>query len=129
MVNCVLLVCFTRKNRPLARSLYDFMRRAEEHLITGQITPGIIRPNIWACNQPAIPRTPLQGVRRHILPLAVMEVLQGAKEVGTPIGIHTFSVEHCNMRIEQGFQLCAMASEAQMMRQAAVAALKQLRRE
>lgn len=102
----------------------DAVKRAREILSVPGVDCGYIGPNDLAVSM-GLP--PDGSVSHPDHAAAVMEVLKAAKEVGKPIGIHTYSVEQCNMRLEQGFQLCAIGSEAQFMRQAALAALKQVR--
>lgn len=46
---------------------------------------------------------------------AIMHVRDTAKRVGVAPGIHTTGAAAVNMRIEQGFQFCAMASELKYM--------------
>jgi 4-hydroxy-2-oxoheptanedioate aldolase len=60
---------------------------------------------------------------------AIQEVLKAGKAVGTPVGLHCYSAEAVNTRIEQGFQFLAMASEAAYMRNAIAAAFKTLKLE
>ncbi|MGQ9629708.1 MAG: HpcH/HpaI aldolase family protein [bacterium] len=50
---------------------------------------------------------------------AIQKVLRSAKEVGTPAGIHCYSWEDANRRIDQGFQFIALASDARFMQSAA----------
>jgi 4-hydroxy-2-oxoheptanedioate aldolase len=103
----------------------DAVKRAREILSVPGVDCGYIGPNDLAVSM-GLP--PDGSVSHPDHAAAVMEVLKAAKEVGTPIGIHTYSVEQCNMRLEQGFQICAIGSEAQFMRLGAIAALKQLRK-
>ncbi|MBD3181473.1 2-dehydro-3-deoxyglucarate aldolase [Candidatus Poribacteria bacterium] len=50
---------------------------------------------------------------------AVMSVLQSAKEVGKPAGIHCATTEAVNRRVEQGFQFVAISSDAGMLKSSA----------
>ncbi|MFO0937509.1 MAG: aldolase/citrate lyase family protein [Gemmataceae bacterium] len=46
---------------------------------------------------------------------ALTEVLAGCQSLGIPAGIHTFSLEEAQMRIEEGWQFIAVASELKFM--------------
>ena len=46
---------------------------------------------------------------------ALQRVLAAGKKAGTPVGIHTHSVEDARHRIEQGWQFIAIQSELKMM--------------
>ncbi len=58
---------------------------------------------------------------------AIQEVLKAGKAVGTPVGLHCYNSEAVNMRIEQGFQFLAMASDAAYLRNGLSAAFKELK--
>jgi len=58
---------------------------------------------------------------------AVMRVLESAKNIGKPAGIHCATVEAVNMRIEQGFQFIAISSDAGLLRDAAARAVSGLK--
>ena len=104
----------------------EAVRHAREILSVPGVDAGYIGPNDLAVSM----GLPPDGFVTHPdHAAAVAEVLKAAKEVGVPIGIHTYSVEHTIMRVQQGFQFVACGSEAGFMRQAAAAALKQLVRE
>jgi 4-hydroxy-2-oxoheptanedioate aldolase len=101
----------------------DAVKRAREILSVPGVDAGYIGPNDLAASM----GLPLDGAGTHPDHVAaVAEVLKVAKDLGVPLGIHTFSVEQANMRLRQGFQFVACGSEAAFMRQAALAALKQL---
>jgi 4-hydroxy-2-oxoheptanedioate aldolase len=58
---------------------------------------------------------------------AVMRVLESAKKVGKPAGIHCVTVEAVNRRIDQGFQFIAMASDAGLLREAAAKVVSEIK--
>jgi 4-hydroxy-2-oxoheptanedioate aldolase len=104
----------------------DAVKHVREILSVPGVDAGYIGPNDLAVSM----GLPPDGFVTHPdHAAAVAEVLKAAKEVGVPIGIHTFSVEQTNMRVQQGFQFVACGSEAGFMRQAATEALKKLIRE
>jgi 4-hydroxy-2-oxoheptanedioate aldolase len=104
----------------------DAVKHAREILSVPGVDAGYIGPNDLAVSM-GLP--PDGSVSHPDHAAAVMETLQAAREVGVPIGIHTYTVEQANMRIKQGFQFVACNSEAAFMRQAAAEALKRLTRE
>jgi 4-hydroxy-2-oxoheptanedioate aldolase len=104
----------------------EAVKHAREILSVPGVDAGYIGPNDLAVSM----GLPPDGFVTHPdHAAAVAEVLKAARQVGVPIGIHTFSVEQANRRVRQGFQFVACGSEAQFMRQAAAAALEQLPRE
>ena len=58
---------------------------------------------------------------------AVKRVLEGAKKVGVPAGIHCRSVDEVPMRVEQGFQYLACMNDINFMYNSASAGIKQIR--
>ena len=46
---------------------------------------------------------------------ALQEVLRIGKKVGTPVGLHVFSIEDVKRRIGEGWQFIAMNSELKFM--------------
>ena len=102
----------------------DAVTRIREILSVPGVDAGFIGPNDLAVSM-GLP--PDGNVTHPDHAAAVMEVLKGAKEVGVPIGIHTYSAEHCNMRIEQGFQFVGMAADLIYMRQHASRSFAQLK--
>jgi len=58
---------------------------------------------------------------------AVMRVLETAKKVGKPAGIHCVTVEAVNRRIDQGFQFIAMSSDAGLLRESAARVVSEIR--
>jgi len=59
---------------------------------------------------------------------AVMRVLETAKKVGKPAGIHCVTVEAVNRRIDQGFQFIAMSSDAGLLRESATKVLSEIKK-
>lgn len=59
---------------------------------------------------------------------AVMRVLETAKKVGKPAGIHCVTVEAVNRRIDQGFQFIAMSSDAGLLREAATKVVSEIKK-
>ena len=57
---------------------------------------------------------------------AVMQVLDAAKKVGKPAGIHCATTEAVNMRLEQGFKFIAINSDAGMLKAAAAKTLSEI---
>ena len=57
---------------------------------------------------------------------AIMQVLETAKRLGVPAGIHCGNSKAANMRIEQGFQFVAVASDARILKGAATEILSDL---
>ncbi len=80
--------------------------------------PGVdacfIGPNDLAASMGLGIGTPLESDNPEVVE-AIAHVLQTAKKVGVAPGIHTSGVQGMNMRIEQGFQYLALASEARYM--------------
>ncbi len=58
---------------------------------------------------------------------AVMRVLEAAKKVNKPAGIHCATVEAVNRRIEQGFQFVAISSDAGFLKAAAAKTRSELK--
>ncbi len=56
----------------------------------------------------------------------LQRILAAGKKTGTPVGIHTMSVEDCQRRIDEGWQFLAMASELKMMINEASRVVKEL---
>ena len=54
------------------------------------------------------------------------KVLEAGKATGTPVGLHTFSVEDCKARVAQGFQFVALLSDAGFLAAATAAAVASL---
>jgi 4-hydroxy-2-oxoheptanedioate aldolase len=59
---------------------------------------------------------------------AVMQVLETAKKVGKPAGIHCVTVEAVNRRIDQGFQFIAMSSDAGLLRESAARVVSEIKK-
>jgi 4-hydroxy-2-oxoheptanedioate aldolase len=59
---------------------------------------------------------------------AVMRVLETAKKVGKPAGIHCVTVEAVNRRIDQGFQFIAMSSDAGLLRESAARVVSEIKK-
>jgi 4-hydroxy-2-oxoheptanedioate aldolase len=91
--------------------------------------PGVdacfIGPNDLAASMGLGLGTPLESDNPRVVE-AIDHVLQTAKSVGIAPGIHTSGVEGINMRIEQGFQYLALASESRYMVASLGAALSQV---
>jgi len=58
---------------------------------------------------------------------AVMRVLESAKKVGKPAGIHCVTVEAVKRRMEQGFQFIAISSDAGLLREAAARVVSEIK--
>ena len=58
---------------------------------------------------------------------AMMQVLAAGKKVGTAVGKHCYDAREINLRIEQGFQFLALASDSAFMLKEANAQFKQLK--
>jgi 4-hydroxy-2-oxoheptanedioate aldolase len=50
---------------------------------------------------------------------ALADILAGAKRIGVPAGIHTFSIEEAKSRIAEGWQFIAVNSELKFMSEGA----------
>ena len=50
---------------------------------------------------------------------ALADILAGAKRIGVPAGIHTFSIEEAKARIAEGWQFVAVNSELKFMSEGA----------
>ncbi|MCD6507141.1 2-dehydro-3-deoxyglucarate aldolase [Candidatus Poribacteria bacterium] len=82
----------------------DAVKRAGEILSVEGVDACFIGPNDLAGSMGVRPGSPEHEE-------AVMSVLKAAKEVGVAPGIHVFSADDANRRIEQGFQFIAVSSD------------------
>lgn len=57
---------------------------------------------------------------------AIMRVLEAGRRLGVPVGKHCFDAAEVRLRIEQGWQFLALASDVRFMQAAAQAALSSL---
>jgi len=119
---------FARANEEIAIIVQiehiEAVKHAREILTVPGVDAGFIGPNDLAVSM-GLP--PDGSVSHPDHAAAVMEVLKAGKETGVPVGIHTYSVEACNMRLEQGFQFVALCSDVMFLRNAARQAFSQLR--
>jgi 4-hydroxy-2-oxoheptanedioate aldolase len=83
----------------------EAVKRTREILSVEGVDAAFIGPNDLAWSMGTKPGSPEHEE-------AIQEVLAVAKEIGRPVGIHTPSGEVAKMRIEQGFQFIAVASDA-----------------
>jgi 4-hydroxy-2-oxoheptanedioate aldolase len=103
----------------------DAVEHAEEILSVPGVDACFIGPNDLAWSMGVAldkgPRDP-----RHVE--AVAEVLRAAKKVGVPAGIHCFSPEDVNARIEAGFQFLACMSDGAFLMKSATEAYQKIKR-
>ncbi|MEZ4523863.1 MAG: aldolase/citrate lyase family protein [Thermomicrobiales bacterium] len=99
------------------------VENCEEILSVPGVDACFIGPNDLAASMGLGIGTPLESDDPHVVE-AIDYVLKTAKSVGVAPGIHTSGVEGINMRIEQGFQYLALASEARYMLASLGAALQ-----
>ena len=101
------------------------VENCEEILSVPGVDACFIGPNDLAASMGLGIGTPLESDHPQVVE-AIDHVLQTAKKVGVAPGIHTSGVEGMNMRIEQGFQFLALASESRYMIASLSEALKHL---
>jgi 4-hydroxy-2-oxoheptanedioate aldolase len=103
----------------------DAVSRAEEILSVPGVDACFIGPNdlAWSmgCALDKGPKDP-----SHIE--AVAKVLEAAKKVGVPAGIHCLSPDDVNGRIEAGFQFLACMSDGAFLMKSATEAFQKIRR-
>jgi 4-hydroxy-2-oxoheptanedioate aldolase len=90
------------------------VEHCEEILSVPGVDACFIGPNDLAASMGLGLGTPLESDEPQVMD-AIEHVLNTAKRAGVAPGIHTSGVEGINMRIEQGFQYLALASEARYM--------------
>lgn len=101
------------------------VENCEEILSVPGVDACFIGPNDLAASMGLGLGTPLESDNPAVVE-AISHILQTAKKVGVAPGIHTSGVEGMNMRIEQGFQYLALASESRYMVASLTEALGQL---
>jgi 4-hydroxy-2-oxoheptanedioate aldolase len=92
----------------------DGVEHADEILSTPGIDACFIGPNDMAASMGLGLGHPLESVHPRMIE-AIEHVRQTCVKNGVATGIHTSGAEAVNMRIGQGFQFCAMASELRYM--------------
>lgn len=102
----------------------DAVRAAREILTVEGVDACYIGPNDLAGSM-GIPPSTTPTHPEHAA--AIMEVLDVAKEVGKPAGIHCADATQVRLCIEQGFQFIACANDVAMLRSAATEMLQQIR--
>ncbi|MHB1007332.1 MAG: HpcH/HpaI aldolase family protein [Chloroflexota bacterium] len=102
----------------------DAVRRVRDILSVPGVDACFIGPNDLAWSMGLQFAT---GDARKTHEEAIQEVLQGAKDVGVPAGIHARGQEEVVKRIEQGFQYIACLNEAHFMFNGASEAVKYIR--
>lgn len=102
----------------------DAVRRVREILSVPGVDACFIGPNDLAWSMGLQFAT---GEARKPHEEAIQEVLNGAREVGVPAGIHARSAEEVVQRIKQGFQFIACLNEAHFMFNGAQEAVKYIR--
>lgn len=90
------------------------VENCEEILSVPGVDACFIGPNDLAASMGLGIGTPLESDVPEVVE-AIDHVLKTAQKVGVAPGIHTSGVEGMNMRIEQGFQYLALASESRYM--------------
>jgi 4-hydroxy-2-oxoheptanedioate aldolase len=101
----------------------DGVENCEEILSVPGVDACFIGPNDLAASMGLGLGTPLESDNPDVIE-AIDHVLKTAKKVGVAPGIHTSGVEGINMRIAQGFQYLALASESRYMLASLTEALK-----
>ncbi len=104
----------------------DAVNRAEEILSVPGVDACFIGPNDLAWSMGLSPHGLGPRDPRHVE--AVAKVLAAAKKVGVPAGIHCFSPEDVNARIEAGFQFLACMSDGAFLMKSATEAFNAIRR-
>lgn len=92
----------------------DGVEHCDEILGVPGVDACFIGPNDLAASMGLGLGTPLESDEPQVIE-AIEHVRNTAKRVGVAPGIHTSGVEGMNMRIEQGFQYLALASESRYM--------------
>jgi 4-hydroxy-2-oxoheptanedioate aldolase len=92
----------------------DGVERADEILSVPGVDACFIGPNDLAASLGLGLGVPLEFDHPRVVE-AIAEVRDAARRHGVAPGIHCSNAEAVNMRIEQGFQFCAMASELRYM--------------
>jgi 4-hydroxy-2-oxoheptanedioate aldolase len=100
------------------------VENVEEILSVPGVDAGFIGPNDLAWSM-GLGKGPGSSDPSHVK--AVARVLEGAKKVGVPAGIHCRSAEEVAMRAEQGFQFLACSSDQNLLFNAASQGVKQIR--
>lgn len=101
------------------------VENCEEILSVPGVDACFIGPNDLAASMGLGIGTPLESDHPQVVE-AIDHILKTAQKVGVAPGIHTSGVEGMNMRIEQGFQYLALASESRYMVAALTDALEQI---
>ncbi len=101
------------------------VEQCEEILSVPGVDACFIGPNDLAASMGLGLGTPLESDDPQVVE-AIDHILKTAKSVGVAPGIHTSGVEGINMRIAQGFQYLALASESRYMVASLTEALKQV---
>ena len=102
----------------------DAVNRADEILSVKGVDACFIGPNDLAGSMGLKPDIHCRHPEHE---KAVMRVLETAKKVGKPAGIHCVTVEAVNRRIDQGFQFIAMSSDAGLLRESAARVVSEIR--
>ena len=103
----------------------DAVNRADEILSVKGVDACFIGPNDLAGSMGLKPDIHCRHPEHE---KAVMRVLETAKKVGKPAGIHCVTVEAVNRRIDQGFQFIAMSSDAGLLRESATRVLSEIKK-
>ena len=90
------------------------VEQCQEILSVPGVDACFIGPNDLAASMGLGLGTPLESDHPQVVE-AIDHILKTAQSVGVAPGIHTSGVEGINMRIEQGFQYLALASESRYM--------------
>ncbi|HLT17814.1 MAG TPA: aldolase/citrate lyase family protein [Thermomicrobiales bacterium] len=101
------------------------VENCEEILSVPGVDACFIGPNDLAASMGLGIGTPLESDHPQVVE-AIDHILKTAQKVGVAPGIHTSGVKGMNMRIEQGFQYLALASESRYMVAALTDALEQI---
>lgn len=101
----------------------DAVNKTEEILSVEGVDAGFIGPNDLAGSMGLTPDIHCSHPDHEA---AVMKVLESAKKVGKPAGIHCVTTEAVNRRIEQGFQFVAISSDAGLMKAAAAKTVSEI---
>jgi len=103
----------------------DAVDRADEILSVKGVDACFIGPNDLAGSMGLKPDIHCRHPEHEA---AVMRVLETAKKVGKPAGIHCVTIEAVNRRIDQGFQFIAMSSDAGLLRESAARVVSEIKR-
>ncbi|CAN5786731.1 hypothetical protein BH23CHL2_BH23CHL2_36760 [soil metagenome] len=103
----------------------DGVEHCDEILSVPGVDACFIGPNDLTASMGLGLGTPLESDYPQVVE-AIDHILKTAKSAGVAPGIHTSGVEGINMRIEQGFQYLALASESRYMAASLTEALKQV---